>query len=248
MQDTRYRRNSYTRGRSVPRTKGKRDGNLFSVQSISKFCQARAGLRENAERICEWLFIKAWFNSSFFSPSSSSDRFRINYWIPGTSSLPSSPSRTIYHRGVYHFCSRKSSRSSLSRYKLLKKMLPGELASFLQRRLFRGFVTFPSSVFPSLPSPFPPFLFFHYHICMSSFLCPVDGFSSRRLPNAQPRCSLRGNNFLLLFQVFPFLQRNSSFSFLPQRIRMELRHVFFYFYMYVSTFLKLSFKISHSKS
>ena len=35
-------------------------------------------------------------------------------------------------------------RSSLSRYKLLKKMLPGELASFLQRRLFRWFVTFPA--------------------------------------------------------------------------------------------------------
>lgn len=30
------------------------------VQSISKFCQVRVvGLGENAERICEWLFIKA---------------------------------------------------------------------------------------------------------------------------------------------------------------------------------------------
>ena len=35
-----------------------RDRNLFSVQSISKFCQAQVSPRENAERICEWLFIK----------------------------------------------------------------------------------------------------------------------------------------------------------------------------------------------
>ena len=35
-----------------------RGRNLFSVQPISKFCQAQVSLRENAERICEWLFIK----------------------------------------------------------------------------------------------------------------------------------------------------------------------------------------------
>lgn len=43
---------------SEKRVLGKRNRNLFSAQSISKFCQAQVSLRENAEQICEWLFIK----------------------------------------------------------------------------------------------------------------------------------------------------------------------------------------------
>ena len=129
------------------------------VQSISKFCQVRVvGLGENAERICEWLFIKAWFNSSFFflflySPSffflPLSDRFRINYWIPGTSSLPSSPSRTIYHSR-----SRKSSSfPSTSPIQTFKEDASGLdwLPLCVKAASLEGFVTFPSifRIFPS---------------------------------------------------------------------------------------------------
>lgn len=61
-------------------------------------------------------------------------------------------------------------RSSLSRYKLLKKMLPGELASFLQRRLFRWFVTFPSSVLLSLDPTFRIFPLLHTLLSLFFFV------------------------------------------------------------------------------
>lgn len=53
------------------------------------------GFSLRPDSILRFFFLSLYSPSFFFLPLS--DRFRINYWISGTSSLPSSPSRTIYH-------------------------------------------------------------------------------------------------------------------------------------------------------
>ena len=100
-------------------------------------------------------------------------------------------------------------RSFLSRYKLLKKMLPGELASFLQRRLFGGFATFPSILLSFLlllilRSVFFRYVFFSYGPLF--FLFPFHSYciSFRKLSNARHRYRYPGINFFSWFRFCAF--------------------------------------------